>query len=131
MTAFTVYGSSFEGTDFFLDAAVTISSDTSDDDVLLTTGDVSGSLSLDICEAGNATPVYSTTMSAASVIDNVPIPWRLDSIGRNFRKRIAHTDVGTGTLKGGRDYDCWVRIPTLNDGTIRLKFVQTIEPSPV
>ncbi len=126
MTDLIVEKDVLEGTDNYNDASVAIASSGSDDGVLLVTSDVSGSISLDVFEDGVAAAVYSTTMSAASVIENVPIPWRVDSTGYNFRHRIAIATVGANTLKGGRRYEMIYRIPTTNDGTLRLVFVWNI-----
>lgn len=128
MTVIIVEDDVLEGTDNYNDHSVVIASDDSDDGVLLTTGDVNGSISLDVFEEGNGTAVYSTTMAAAAVIDNVPVPWDLDGIGRNFRHKIAQADVGAGVLRGSRNYRMIYRIPTLNDGTLRLVFVWRIIP---
>ncbi len=118
-----------EGCDAFNDGAIVIASDTSDDGVLLTTSDVDGpSVFLAIYPEGSATAVYSVTIPKGDVISNTPVPWRLDSIGRNFRHRVAQADVVAGTLLGSRRYRMVYRIPTLNDGTLRPIFIWQVEP---
>lgn len=126
MTAFIVYDDVFEGADFNIDGQIAISSDTSDDGVLLVTSDVTGLISIDIFEVGDADPVFSTTQTAAQVIVNSPIPWRKDDIGRNFRYKVKRANVGVGVLKGGKRYRIIVRIPTAEDGELRCLWVPTI-----
>lgn len=115
-----------EGTDNYNDGEIVIASSTADDGVLLTTSDVDGSITLQLFEPGSATALYTTTLSASSVIVNTAIAWRLDSVGRNFRHRVKQTDVGAAVLKGGRRYHFVYSIPTLVDGVLRCVWVWNI-----
>ncbi len=118
-----------EGTDNRNDGQIVIASDTSDDGVLLVTSDVSGSISLDVYEQVSSTAIYSTTMAAASVIDNVPVPWRLDSVGRNWRHSVSLATLGVPLL-GGKRYTFLYRVPTLLDGTLHLAWIWNVVPLP-
>lgn len=126
MSAYIVEDDVLEGVDAWNDGEVVLPSDSADDGVLITTSDVSGSISFAIFEQGSDTAVYSTTLSSSSVIVNVPVAWRLDSIGRNFRHRVAIATVGA--LKGGKRYTMIYSIPTTSFGTVKLVYVWRIVP---
>lgn len=126
MTFFPVYDEVAEGTANINDGQVVRSSEDHEDGVLITTSDISGStIPFYIFERGATTPVYTTNLAKTDIIRNTPVPWRLDSIGRNLVHRVNPDALGI-TLKGGKTYDMLYLINLTEDGPQKALFVWTI-----
>jgi len=121
-------GEVLEGSDFWIAMAIAVDRAVFTSPVLLTQGDISGSITLNVYGPYSSAAIYTTTFLKTSSQDGgvtqaihaalVDSRWEgEDAIGHNFVYQVRQADL-PGLLKGGKTYTFDFSIPTLQDGNV-------------